>query len=125
MSKVKVYELAKELEIPSKEIVTFLDSKKIEVKSHMSNIEDDAVALVREKYVKKPKVEKKMQEKPVEEKVTEEKTTEEHIKKKASISAVYNPQHSKMVAEQKHPQGDRPQGDRPQGSRPQGDRPQG
>ena len=53
MAKVKVYELAKELNINSKEIINFLSEKKIEVKSHMSNLEDASIELIRGKYAKK------------------------------------------------------------------------
>ena len=53
MAKVKVYELAKELNINSKDIISFLSEKKIEVKSHMSNLEEDSIALIRGKYEKK------------------------------------------------------------------------
>ncbi|WP_167956753.1 translation initiation factor IF-2 [Anaerosporobacter faecicola] len=50
MSKIKIYELAKELDKPSKDIITFLKEKGIEVKSHMNSIEDDAVKMVRDKF---------------------------------------------------------------------------
>ena len=41
MSKIKVYELAKELGKSSKELMEFLADRKIEVKSHMSALEDE------------------------------------------------------------------------------------
>ena len=47
MSKVKVYELAKELDKSSKELVEFLREKNIEVKSHMSTLEENEAELVR------------------------------------------------------------------------------
>ena len=47
MSKMKVYELAKELGKSSKELLEFLGGKNIEVKSHMSSIEEQEIALVR------------------------------------------------------------------------------
>ncbi len=53
MSRMKVYELAKELGISSKELVEFLKGKNIEVKSHMSALEDDAVSLVKSTFGKK------------------------------------------------------------------------
>ena len=37
MSKIKVYELAKELNVPSKEVLEFLSGKNIEVKTHMGD----------------------------------------------------------------------------------------
>ena len=36
MSKIKIYELAKELQVTSKEVIELLGKKNIEVKSHMS-----------------------------------------------------------------------------------------
>ncbi|WP_455716904.1 translation initiation factor IF-2 [Anaerosporobacter sp.] len=50
MSKIKIYELAKELDKSSKDIISFLKEKGIEVKSHMNSIEDDVVHMVRNKY---------------------------------------------------------------------------
>ncbi|MBD5453742.1 MAG: hypothetical protein HDR30_05420, partial [Lachnospiraceae bacterium] len=52
MAKMKVHELAKELEKQSKEIVAFLQDKGYEVKAAQSSIEDDAIALVREMFGK-------------------------------------------------------------------------
>lgn len=50
MAKMKVHELAKELEIQSKEIVTYLREKGMDVKAAQSSIEDEAIALVRERF---------------------------------------------------------------------------
>ena len=47
MAKMKVHELAKELERQSKELVAFLQDKGYEVKAAQSSIEDDAIELVR------------------------------------------------------------------------------
>ena len=67
MAKIKIHELAKELEVSSKEVITFLNDKGIEVKSHMSSIEDDAAALVKARFGKKseaPKAEAPKAETP-------------------------------------------------------------
>ena len=40
MSKIKIYELAKELKVTSREVIELLGKKNIEVKSHMSSIEN-------------------------------------------------------------------------------------
>ncbi|PRR82583.1 translation initiation factor IF-2 [Clostridium vincentii] len=49
MSKIRVYELAKELNIESKQLIKLLmDELNVEVKNHMSVIEDEAVALIKE-----------------------------------------------------------------------------
>lgn len=49
MSKIRVHELAKELNIGSKELITILmEEFNIEVKNHMSTIEDEDAALIKE-----------------------------------------------------------------------------
>ena len=59
MGKKKVYELAKELDIQSKDIVAFLQEKGIEGKVAQSALEEDAVNMVCKKFGKAeaPKVE--------------------------------------------------------------------
>ena len=47
MAKFKVYELAKELDKSSKEVVAFLQEKGIEVKAAQSSVEEEAAAMVR------------------------------------------------------------------------------
>ena len=46
MSKTRVYELAKELKITSKELISKLNDLDINVKNHMSTLEDDEVSLI-------------------------------------------------------------------------------
>ena len=89
MAKMKVHELAKELNVPSKEIITYLEGNSIEVKSHMSVLEDDMVSLVKSHYKKKTAA-------PGSASAGEGEAKKERPKKKASISAVYNPQNSKL-----------------------------
>ena len=49
MSKIRVHELAKELNISSKELITLLKEEfNVEVKNHMSTIEDEDAALIKE-----------------------------------------------------------------------------
>lgn len=49
MSKIRVHELAKELNISSKELITLLKEEfNVEVKNHMSTIEDEDAALIQE-----------------------------------------------------------------------------
>ena len=50
MAKMKVHELAKELDKQSKELIAFLQDKGYEVKVAQSSIEDDAIALVRKHF---------------------------------------------------------------------------
>ena len=47
MAKIKVHELAKELELQSKDILNFLQEKGIEAKAAQSSLEEDAATLVR------------------------------------------------------------------------------
>ncbi|WP_097025496.1 translation initiation factor IF-2 [Clostridium peptidivorans] len=59
MSKIRVYELAKELNISSKELITLLQEEfNIEVKNHMSVIEDEDAQLIKELYMENNKGEK-------------------------------------------------------------------
>ena len=49
MSKIRVYELAKELNVSSKDLINLLmDEFNIEVKNHMSVIEDEDAELIKE-----------------------------------------------------------------------------
>ena len=96
MEKVKVYELAKELNIGSKDIINFLSEKDIKISSHMNKLEESSVELVKNKFGKKetttitkPNTEPKTQEK-------QEEATRERPKKKSSITAVFNPQNSQQ-----------------------------
>ena len=64
MAKMKVHELAKELEIQSKEVLAFLQEKGFEVKAAQSSVEDEQIALVKGHFEKKeaPKAEPKQEE---------------------------------------------------------------
>ena len=72
MAKVKVHELAKELNIQSKEILQYLSEQNIEVKSHMSSIEDDVIKVVKKKFAKSE---------PVKEEKAAPKAAEPYLKK--------------------------------------------
>ena len=118
MAKMKVHELAKELEIQSKDVITYLAGNGIEVKAAQSSLEDDAVAMVRKQFggkteiakaesvkedtvAEKPVVEKEVVETPATEapKAQEMKTeasVAEAPKKKKKIIIVSNANNSKM-----------------------------
>lgn len=123
MAKVKVYELAKELNIGSKEIISFLSANNIKVTSHMNNLEDSSIELVKNKYAKKetktitkPETEVKAKE----EKQKTEKRAQapvERPKKKKSITAVFNPQNSQQGLK-RQPRPQRRPKERPQQERP-------
>ncbi|MFH1155421.1 MAG: translation initiation factor IF-2 [Pseudomonadota bacterium] len=48
MAKIRVYELAKKLNMSNKVLLTKLEAMNIEVKSHMSSLEDETVAQIKE-----------------------------------------------------------------------------
>ncbi len=119
MAKIKIHELAKELDRPSKEILGFLQDKGIDAKVAQSTIEDDMAELVRKKFGASGSVpaaksasgdkaasdtKSASDKKPVSEanEGTEEKRnhqeirTEEAPKKKKKIIFVSNPQNSNI-----------------------------
>ncbi len=55
MSKIRIHEYAKETGLTSKEIIDFLESKNIEVKSHMSSLEDDVLKVLDAQFKKNAK----------------------------------------------------------------------
>ena len=59
MSKMRIYELAKQIEKDNAEIVALLKENGIEVKNHMSSIDDAAIEIVKAAFAPKaaPKVE--------------------------------------------------------------------
>ena len=140
MAKIKVHEIAKELEKQSKEIIAFLQDKGIEVKAAQSSIEDDVAAMVRkafggskadtetakEKEAAPVTAEKQEETKKAEPEKAPEKPeapaqgTSEPPKKKKKIIFVSNP-HNSNFSSQQRPQGNnRPvqnQGQRPGGNR--------
>ena len=133
---MKVHELAKELNVQSKDIIGFLGEKGIEAKAAQSSVDDAAQALVRAKFGKAeapkaeaPKTEAPKAEAPKAEapKAEAAKTDAEPVKKK-KIIFVNNPHNSKMPGQggqDRRPQGNRPQqstGQRPQGQNYQGNR---
>lgn len=73
MSKIRVYELAKELNVPSKDIIELLKEFNVNVKNHMSVIEDDAINMAKEYFSKTNDSEDK------EDKSTDDSTIDEAI----------------------------------------------
>ena len=63
MSKIKIYELAKELDKPSKELIEFLNKKDVEAKTHMSTIDEAEADMVRKAFAPKADAEKAEEEK--------------------------------------------------------------
>ena len=143
MAKIKIHELAKELGVPSKDVVAYLADNGSAVKSHMSNIEDKEIDMVKKKFGKASAPVKTEAPAP---KATSEKAQTPVTKLAAPVAKpvtpVERPQGDRPMGQrpvqgdrpmgERRPQGDRPmgerrpvQGDRPMGQRPQGDRPMG
>lgn len=53
MGKIRIHELAKELDVPSKDILDFLEKEGVEASNHMSSIDDKDAARVRDRFAKK------------------------------------------------------------------------
>ncbi len=111
MAKMKVHELAKELDITSKDVLAFLQDKGIEAKAAQSSVEESAVEMVRKAFNKKGEThltdnkvtEEAKKEAPVVEEVAQKAATAEEVpkKKKKNIIFVSNPQNSKIPGGQK------------------------
>ncbi|UZN23397.1 translation initiation factor IF-2 [bacterium 3DAC] len=76
MSKIRVYKLAKELGVSSKELMHKLDELGVEVKSHMSTLDDETAEAIREIY---------SEEEEVVEVVSDEEKIEENTKEITSV----------------------------------------
>ena len=118
MAKMRVHELAKELDIKSQDIIDLLSNTEYAVKSASSGLEDEAQAKIRSKFAKSapkaetpkteaPKAETPKAEAPKAEAPKAEAAKpapkqegaapeKERPKKKSSISAVFNAQYSKQ-----------------------------
>lgn len=109
MAKMKVHELAKELDRQSKEVIAFLQEKGMEVKAAQSSVEDDAIALAKahfgesrkpEETNKEMKTDEAKKEVKVEDnKLVKTEDTAETPKKKKKIIFVSNPHNSKMTGQ--------------------------
>ena len=115
MTKMRVHELAKELGIDNKELVEMLQKKNVEVKNHMSTVEDSVADAIRSE-VSSAHTEKKAEEKteaPADEK-------DNAAPKKKNLAFVIRPQNSKNSS---RIQGARPQQRQARPARPAGERP--
>ncbi|MEE1102301.1 MAG: translation initiation factor IF-2 [Agathobacter sp.] len=87
MAKVRVYELAKELDIKSQEIIDVLSNTEHAVKSAQSGLEEEAVAFIKNKFAKSGDT--------VSVPAAEAEKNDDAPKKKSSVITVFNAQYSK------------------------------
>lgn len=59
MTKLRVHELAKELDKTNKEVLDFLKKENVDVKSHMSSLEEEQVLMVKKAFSSNPEEEKR------------------------------------------------------------------
>ena len=109
MSKTRVYELAKELKLPSKDIIEKAKQLGISYNSHMSTMEDGEIATIKASISKKKEEPKKVVEKketPAPKKVEAKKETEqpkkETAKKEEVKKAEHKPAHSPKQQDKNH-----------------------
>ncbi|MGN0404547.1 MAG: translation initiation factor IF-2 [Bariatricus sp.] len=115
MSKLRVYELAKELNKTNKEMLSMLKEKGIEVASHMSTLSDEQIDMMKKTAAPKKTAEAQ----------SKKEAEETDVPKKKNIVQVFRPQNTQNGGRNGRPQGQRP-GARPQGNNSaQGGRPQG
>ena len=126
MAKQKIHELAKEINRSNKEIIEVLNKNGVDVKSHLSAIDEGQVEMVKKAFA--PKVEAPKVEAPK----AEAAAASEEAPKKKKIVALYNAQNSrggvkpnpqKRENERRpRPEGDRRPQDGERRPRPEGDR---
>ncbi len=151
MPKMRIYELAKELNRPSRDIIQLVNNGDAGI-NHMSTLDEESVERVRSHFAPKaekpaaaaPKAEEAKTEAPAEAKPAAEKKAAEGEKpKKKNITMVFNPQNTRTGGNNRGQKGgnrnaqgrpDRNQGDRNRnqnsqwkknGQKPQGERTQG
>ena len=118
MSKMRVYELAKELGRDNKDVINCLTANGIEVKSHMSVLEEDQIQTVKSQVPAREIIRK-----PVEAAPAAEAEKNGEAPKKKNISRVFHSQNSRTGIQR--PSGMRTSGQRPAGNRVPGQRPAG
>ena len=68
MPKSRIYEIAQELNKTNKEVIEFLKEKKVEVKSHMSTLEEKDEKMVRDAFAGKKEGKEEKKEKQIDNK---------------------------------------------------------
>ena len=101
MAKSRIHELAKELEVDSRQILDYLQKKGVEVKNHMSTLEEEQEAVIRKVFgpekkepAAAPKEPPKEPQKEIPKETPKESEKAEPVKKKKKIMAVFRPQNA-------------------------------
>ena len=105
MPKSRIYEIAQELNKTNKEVIEFLKEKKVEVKSHMSTLEEKDEKMVRDAFTGKNEGKE------------EKKEAADRQKKKSNLIQVFRPQNA-QTQEGKNFRRNKPQSDRNGQDRP-------
>ena len=105
MPKSRIYEIAQELNKTNKEVIEFLKEKKVEVKSHMSTLEEKDEKMVRDAFTGKNEGKE------------EKKEAADRPKKKSNLIQVFRPQNA-QTQEGKNFRRNKPQSDRNGQDRP-------
>ena len=105
MPKSRIYEIAQELNKTNKEVIEFLKEKKVEVKSHMSTLEEKDEKMVRDAFTGKNEGNE------------EKKEAADRPKKKSNLIQVFRPQNA-QTQEGKNFRRNKPQSDRNGHDRP-------
>jgi len=136
LSKYKVYELAKELQVNSKDVLEVLKNANQELKSHLNAMNDEQERIVRSKFGRAANVENKVENK-TEEKVSQTGEVKREIRTE-NKNGPNSQQDGRKSYDGNRPKSDKPRSDRPQrdgqrqydgqknydGNRQRGDRPQ-
>ncbi len=111
---IRVYELAKQLNKTSKEVMAVLAEKNIEVTTHMATLEDNQAAMVRAELGEpRPAKEEKQAQEPASAQEQEVKA----VPKKKKFIVVHNPENSRDKKSPERRPAKKPQGERPQPKR--------
>lgn len=104
MEKIRVYELAKQLNVSTKDLMNKLKENKIEVKSHMSTLDKDQISKVKSFYEKPKKVQnnQKNSNSKKENKQDVNKISKENVESKSHTEANKQDSNSKKRFKPKH-----------------------
>lgn len=105
MEKIRVYELAKQLNVSTKDLMNKLKENKIEVKSHMSTLDKDQISKVKSFYEKPKKVQinQKNSNSKKENRQDVNKISKENVENKSHTEANKQDDNSKKRFKPKHP----------------------